>query len=102
MPLPNLELVVLDDVEGSLDTTRVSAELNLSFSEVTHDRDLSLNTTIATQGLEVGEKAMGVTRQTNPITIDEHLGHRLITEIFSRQLFKLLYSPILKLVDDIR
>jgi len=48
VPLSNLELVILDDVERSLDTTRICAELNLSFGEVTHDRDFSLDTTIAT------------------------------------------------------
>ena len=101
VPLADLELVVLNDVERALHTTRICTELNLSLGEISHDRDLALNTTITSEGLEVAEKAIGIRCETDPITIDEDLGHLRITQIFSRKLLKLLDTPILQLVDDI-
>ena len=44
---------------------------------------------------------MGIARQTDPVAINEDFSHVLIAQVLSGQLFKLLYTPILQLVDDV-
>ena len=101
MPLANAKLIILDNVEWSLDSASISAELDLLSCKVSHDRNLSLDTTITSQSEEVLVQAMGIARQTDPVAIDEDFRHVLIAQVLSGQLFKLLYTPILQLVDDV-
>ena len=56
LPLSNLELIdLIDNVKRSLNSTSISAELDLTLGKVTNDRDFSLDTTVTSQGLEVRE-----------------------------------------------
>ena len=101
MPLANAELIILDNVEWTLDTASISAELDFLSCKVSHDRNLSLDTTITSQSEEVLVQAMGIARQTDPVAIDEDFRHVLIAQVLSGQLFKLLYTPILQLMDAV-
>ena len=56
LPLSNLELIdLIDNIERSLNSTSISAELDLTLGKVTNDRDFSLDTAVTSQGLEVRE-----------------------------------------------
>ena len=75
MPFANLELVISHDEEWSLHSACIGAELDLSPVEVSDDGDLSLDTTVSPQSLEILEQTMGVACETNPVSIDEDFGH---------------------------
>ena len=55
VPLADLQLIILNDVQGSLHAASVRAELNLALREVSDDRDLPLNLTVSPEVLEIRE-----------------------------------------------
>ena len=101
MPFSDLKLVLLHDVEWSLNASGVRAELNLTLREVPDDRDFSFDLTVSSQVLEIGKQSISVASQTDPVSVDEHFGHPFIAQVLRRQLLKLLHTPVLQLVDDV-
>ena len=101
VPFSDLELVVLNDIERSLDAASVGTEFNLPLLEITHNRNFSFNSAFTSQCLEVREESMSVTSESNPVSIHENLCHFLVTEILSSELLEFLHAPVLQLMDDI-
>ena len=73
MPLANLQLVVLDDVQRALNSASIRKEPDFAFLEIAHDGNLSLDAAVAPKGLEVLEKAVSVARESNPVSVYEYL-----------------------------
>ena len=101
MPFSDLQLVLFYDIKWTLNATSVSEKPNFSFLEVTNDRYLSFNATVSPKGLEILEKTMSVTCEADPVSIYEHFRLFCVTQIFGRELFKLLNAPVLKLVNNV-
>jgi len=101
VPFSDLQLVLLYDVEWTLDATSVSEKPDFAFLEIANDRYLSFDATVSPKGLEILEEAMSVTCEADPVSIDEHFCLFCATQIFSRELFKLLNAPVLKLVNNV-
>ena len=100
MPLADLELVVLNDVQGSLHTARVCAESDLSFAKVSQNRDLWFDSVLSPQCDEVVVKLIGVARKPNPVAVHKDFGQFLTQQIRRGHLLKFLDTPILELLND--
>lgn len=101
MPLSYLQLVVLDNVQRPLHSARVGEEPDLALLKVSDDRNLSLDSAVSSQSLEVLKQAVGVARETDPVAVYKYFGLLHRQQVFSRQLLELLNAPVLQLVNDV-
>ena len=83
MPFANTKIIILNDIQRSLNTTSISAELDLLSREISYNGNLSLDTAITSQSEEVLVQAMSIAGKTDPITVDKNFGHRLVAQVFS-------------------
>lgn len=81
MPLSYFELILLNYIEGSLNTACIGAKSDFAFCKVSHNRNFSLDTTVTSESLKVLKKAVSVASKTNPVSVHKYFGLFLIKKI---------------------
>lgn len=101
VPLSHLQSILLDYVQGSLDSSSISAKSDFFPCKVTENRYLSFDTTVSSKGDEVVVKLMSITRKSNPVSIYKDFCLSLVQQICARDLLEFFDTPILKFVNNL-
>jgi hypothetical protein len=93
------ESLILDDEEGTTNSSSVGEESKFAFSDVSDDRDFRADVASTTEGLDGADELGGVSVNALPNAVDEDLrslGH------VTRILLQVLHPPLLEEFDDRR
>jgi hypothetical protein len=97
----HFDFVVFNYVQWALNSSRICAKANFFSCEVSQYRNLSLYSTVSSEGDKVMVKLISITCEPNPVSIYENFSLLLVQKICACNLLEFFDAPILKLVYDI-